>query len=161
MAGREARPLVSSICSKVSVASVVAIVGHSVPAPTAKTFNQPATKKNYGISGVLTLCTFGAETSSAALTKAVVLELDVTSKPITMSEVELELANTSTASSKITITPYSALGVSAFYFTDASAGVTGQGMEVVAGTRSFAVTVFTKNLSKSKLAALAKLAEKL
>jgi hypothetical protein len=161
MAGREARPLVSSLCSKVSAASVAAIVGHSVPAPTANTFNQPATKKTYGVSGVLTLCRFGADTSPAALTKVVVLELDVTSKPITLSEVELATAKTSTASSKIKITPYSGLGVPAFYFTDASASVTGQGIEGVVGTRNFTATVFTKNLSKSKLSALAKLAEKL
>ncbi|HEY5302959.1 MAG TPA: hypothetical protein VIJ86_02755 [Acidimicrobiales bacterium] len=160
-AGREARPLASSLCSKVSPASVAAIVGHSVPAPIANTIHQPATEKNFGVSGVLTLCSFGTETSLAALPKIVVLEIEVTSKPITMSEVEQELAKTSTASSTIKITPYSGLGDSAFYFTDTSASVTGQGMEVVAGTKSFAATVFAKNVSKSKLAALAKLAEKL
>lgn len=161
MASREARPLVSSPCSKVSPASVAAIVGHSVPAPVTSTIHQAATTKTFGISGVLTLCTFGTETSLAGLPKIVVLEIEVTSKPITLSEVEQELAKTSTATSTIKITPYSGLGASGFYFTDTSESVTGQGMEVVAGTKSFTATVFNKSLSKSKLAALAKLAEKL
>jgi hypothetical protein len=158
---RETRPHLSSICRRVSAASVAAIVGHSVPAPTAGVFPQSPTKKNLGISGVLTICTYGTETSATAISQTVALELDVTSKPITLSEVERKLAQTSTASSKITMTPYSGLGAPAFYFTDIASSLTAQGMEVVDGTRSIAATVFTTRLSKTKFAALTKLAEKL
>lgn len=160
LAGHVDRALVSSLCSRVSAASIAAIVGHSVPAPVANTVHQAATAKNFGISGVLTLCTYGAETSVAAISKVVVLEYEVTSKPITISEIQQKLKQTS-PTSKLTLTPYSGLGVPAFYFVDANPTFSVEGMEGVAGTKSFGATVFAKNLSKSKLAALTKLAEKL
>jgi len=157
---RTARPLSSSICSKVSPASVSAIVGYSVPAATTFIRNLKATKQNFGISAVATTCTFGAQTSMAALLKDVTLSFEVTSRPLTTSEEQQAIAKAS-ATLKFKFTPYSGLGVPAFYFRLTAAGITGQGIEGVVGTRSFGASVETKNLSKSKLALLAKLAEKL
>ena len=162
---RTARPLPSSICSKVSPASVSAIVGYSVPAATLSTSTLKATKQNSGISAVVTTCTFGAQTSMAALLKDVTLTFEVTSKPMTTSEMQHAMqpviAKAATASMKIKFIPYSGLGVPAFYFSLTAAGITGQGIYGVGGTRWFGASVETKTLSKSKLAALAKLAEKL
>jgi hypothetical protein len=158
---RTARPLSSSICSKVSPASVSAIVGYSVPAATPFIRNLKATKQNFGISAVETTCTFGAQTSMAALLKDVTLSFEVTSRPLTTSEIQQAIAKASGATLKFKFTPYSGLGVPAFYFSLTAAGITGQGIEGVVGTRSFGASVETKTLSKSKLASLAKLAEKL
>jgi hypothetical protein len=158
---RTARLLSSSICSKVSAASVSALVGYSVPAATPFTQTLKATKQNFGISAVATTCTFGAQTSMAALLKDVTLSTEVTSKPLTTSEMQQEVTKASGATFKFKFTPYSGLGVPALYFSMTAAGVTAQGIEGVAGTKIFGASVETKTLSKSKLAALAKLAEKL
>jgi hypothetical protein len=63
---------------------------------------------------------------------------------------------------KFKFSAYSGLGVPAFYFSLTESGITGQGITgVVSGTHYFGASVETKNVSMSKLAALAKLAEKL
>jgi len=52
--------------------------------------------------------------------------------------------------------------VPAFYFSLTESGITGQGITgVIGGTNYFGASVESKNVSTSKLAALAKLAEKL
>jgi hypothetical protein len=71
------------------------------------------------------------------------------------------IAKAATASMKIKFIPYSGLGVPAFYFSMTAAGISAEGIEGVAGTKLFGASVETKTLSKSKLASLAKLAEKL
>src|ERR1700722_12255093 len=76
----------SSICSKVSTAAVSAIVGYTVPTPTAGTVNIKATKTNEEISAVVTACTYGPETSLAALKKDVILQIEVTSRALTAQE---------------------------------------------------------------------------
>lgn len=157
-----ARPLSSSICSKVSAASVSSIIGYKVPAGSAYTINIKPTAANFETSAVETTCTYGAQTSTAALLKDVTLSMEVLSKPLTTSEIQQSIAKASSASYKIKFTSYSGLGVPAFYFSLTAAGITGQGITVVpSGTRYFGGSVETKNLSMSKLASLAKLAEQL
>jgi hypothetical protein len=155
-----AAPAASSVCSKVSAASVSAIVGRSVPAPTTDTRTLPPTKENFGISAVVTTCTYGTSSSLAALVKDVTLQIEVTSKPITIAEIKQTLLKLSTASLKITLNSYSGLGVPALYFTTTGAGIKGQGISGVDGTRIYGASV-EQPLSESKLASLAKLAKNL
>jgi hypothetical protein len=153
--------LTSSICNKVSAASVSSIIGYKVPAGTATTFAIKPTKANYGISGTNTICTYGAATSMTALLKDVSLTYEVTSKPLTTSEMQQSLKEAS-KEAKFTFSEYSGLGVPGFYFSLSEAGITGQGITGVEnGTHYFGASVESKSVSKSTLAALAKLAEKL
>jgi hypothetical protein len=63
---------------------------------------------------------------------------------------------------KFTFKTYSGLGVPAFYFSLTESGITGQGITgVLGGTTYFGASVESKSVSKSTIAALAKLAEKL
>ncbi len=151
----------SSICSKVSTSSVEAIVGHSVPAPVQQTVKLPATKKNDEISTVQTTCTYGAETSEAALAKDVILQSQVASKAYTLSELKASIAKNSTAAAAIKLKSYSGLGVPGFYFTENISGIHAEGLAGFQGTRSYGADVFTTTLSESKLAALTKLAQAL
>jgi hypothetical protein len=157
---RTAGTLASSICSKVSPSAVSAIVGYSVPAATASTIHAKPTAANFGISGVTTICTFGAASSVAELKKDVSLTLEVTSRALTPQEVKTQLAKLTTATSKITVATYSGLGVPGLYFTVAGAGITGEGIVGFAGTTYFGASV-EEPLSKTKLASLAKLAKTL
>jgi hypothetical protein len=157
---RSARPLPSSICATVSAASVSTIVGFAVPAPTTATRNLAATPANYGISAVVTTCTFGAQATVADLTKDVSLVFEVTSKPITTREIKQSLAKTASASLKIAVTSYSGLGVPAVYEITTGGGIRGEGITALVGTKVFSANVFS-TLSMSKLASLVKLAEKL
>jgi hypothetical protein len=150
----------SSICDKVSAASVSSIIGYKVPPGTASTYIVKPTKANYEISGTNTTCTYGAGTSMAALLKDVTLSYEVISKPLTTSEIQQSIAKVSKGT-KFKFTAYSGLGVPGFYFILTEAGITGQGITGVSGTHYFGASVETKNVSKSTLGALAKLAEKL
>jgi len=105
--------LVSSYCNKVSAASVSAIVGHSVPAGSLFTDKIKPTKSNHEISAVVWSCIYGAATSAAALAKDVVLSLEVTSKPLTGAEMQYSLSQAEKL--KMKFTPYSGLGMTAFY----------------------------------------------
>jgi hypothetical protein len=151
----------SSICDKVSAATVSGIIGYKVPAGTATTFAVKPTKANFGISGTNTICTYGSASSMAALLKDVSLSYEVISKPLTSAEIQESLAKAS-KNVKIKFSPYSGLGVPGFYFSLTEAGITGQGISgIVGGTHYFGASVESKSVSKSTLAALAKLAEKL
>jgi len=153
--------LASSICSKVSAATISSIIGYKVPAGTASTFDIKPTKANFGISGTNTVCTYGAETSMATILKAVSLMYEVLSKPITSAEMEQSLAQV-TKDAKFKFVSYSGLGVPGFYFSLSESGITGQGIYgEQSSTRFFGVNVESKTVSKSTLAALAKLAAKL
>ena len=155
------KALVSSICSKVSAATVSSIIGYKVPAGTSYTRSLKPTKANYEISGTDTICTYGAETSMATIVKAVTLSFETISKPITPAEMQQSLAKTSKLA-HFKFSSYSGLGVPAFYFSLTESGITGQGITgVLGGTSYFGASVESKNVSKSTLAALAKLAEKL
>jgi hypothetical protein len=147
----------SSVCDKVSPAAVSALIGYSVPAATTSVRNLPATKKNHGISAVVTTCTFGPQSSLAELLKDVTLTLEVTSKPLTATQIQQGIANASTPAAKATVKSYSGLGVPGVYFTETGAGITAEGISGVSGTRIFGASV-EKSLATSKLASLAKLA---
>jgi hypothetical protein len=151
----------SSICNNVSAASISSIIGYKVPAGVGTTFNIKPTKANYGISGTNTVCTYGTAASMAALLKDVSLTYEVISKPITTAEMEQSI-KTAEKEAKFTFSPYSGLGVPGFYFSLTAAGITGQGITGVQNsTHFFGASVESKTISKSSLAALAKLAEKL
>jgi hypothetical protein len=156
-----AAALSSSICGKVSAASVSSIIGRKVPPGTPYTLRIKPTKENYGISGSETICTYGAETSMATMLKAVSLSFETISKPLTTSEMQQSIAKASKLA-KFKFSAYSGLGVPAFYFSLTESGITGQGITgVLNGKSYFGASVETKNVSMSKLAALARLAEKL
>ena len=155
-------PRASSICGKVSAATISSIVGYKVPAGVATVFKVKPTKANFGISGTNTVCTYGGATSMAAILKDVSLTYEVISKPVTPAEIQQELKAVSKGSIKYTFVPYTGLGVPGFYFSLSEAGITGQGISGVEnGTTYFGASVESKTISKSSLAALAKLAEKL
>jgi hypothetical protein len=160
LAARTARSDASSVCSKISPSAVSAIVGYAVPAATGAVTDLKATKANDGISAVLTTCSFGAQTSLAALKRNVTLDLEVTSRPITTREVQQELAKTASASLKISVSPYPGLGVPGVYFTEVGGGISAEGISGFVGTKVFGASVF-EALSRSKLASLAKLAARL
>jgi hypothetical protein len=151
--------LASSYCNKVSAASVSAIVGHSVPAASLFTDKLKPTKANHEISAVVWSCTYGATTSVAALAKNVVLSLEVTSRPLTGAELQYSLSQAEKL--KMKFTPYSGLGMTAFYYTFTETGITIQGMVAISGTNNYSAGIYTKTPAVSKLAALVKLAEKL
>jgi len=142
---------------------VSAIVGHTVPLPTKSVNDAPATKANFETSAVETSCAYGAETSLASLKTLVLLDASVESKPITSTELATLLKRQQQAIKSIgfKIVPYSGLGVTAYYFSDTNTGIYFQGIEGINGTHLFGAAVYSKTLSESKLAALAKLAEKI
>lgn len=150
----------SGICSKVSAAAVSAIVGYSVPAGTAATRKLQPTAQNFGISAVVTTCTYGSEASLAAMIKDVTLTSEITSKALTAQEVQTQLAKETSAAIKVTAASYSGLGVPGVYFTVTGGGTRGVGIVGLAGTNYFGASTDSM-LSKSKLASLAKLAQTL
>jgi hypothetical protein len=151
----------SSFCSKVSASAVSAIVGYKVPAGVFGTFKIKPAKENYETSGTDTTCTYGAETSMATIVKSVTLSFETVSKALTPAEMQQSLAKAS-AITKFKFSTYSGLGVPAFYFSVSEAGITGQGISAeVTGTTYIGATVESKSFSKSTIASLVKLAEKL
>ncbi len=150
----------ASICAKVSAASVSALVGYKVPAATYATGTVKASTLNEETSGVVTTCTFGTETTLAKLLKAVTLEVEVNSKPISASKAAKNLMKLATKTTKITVRAYKGLGINGLYFTVSSDGVTGREVTGLVGKRSFAASV-ERPLSLAKLAALARLAKRL
>jgi hypothetical protein len=153
--------LKSSLCDKVSAASISSIVGYKVPAGTATTFNIKPTAANYEISGTNTICTYGTATSMSALLKDVSLSYEVISKSLTSAEMQQSIKK-ATKAAKFKFSAYSGLGVPGFYFSLSEDGITGQGITgVQSGTHFFGASVESKSVSKSELAALAKLAENL
>ena len=149
----------AAICGKVSAGSVSRIVGFSVPAATALTNNLTPTKQNDEISAVVTSCTYGSQTNLATLNKTVGLSYEVTSRPLTTADLKEGLSQAQKLNMKLV--PYSGLDLPAFYFSFTNGGVTSQGISGLAGTKEFGAFVYTKAVSKSELAALVRLAEKL
>jgi len=96
----------------------------------------------------------------ATIVKAVSLSFETISKPLTPSEMQQSLAKASKAR-KFKFSTYSGLGVPAFYFSLSESGITGQGITAVLGSTTYVgASVESKSVSKSTIAALAKLAEK-
>ena len=118
-------PSSAGICGKVSTASVSAIVGYRLPAPTAGTIDLKATKQNDEISSVQTSCTYGAGTL-AALPKDVVLDYGVTSRPLTAADLEKGLSQAQKL--KITFVPYQGLGMPAYYYSFSLGAINVQGI---------------------------------
>jgi hypothetical protein len=147
------------ICGKISTAAVSAVVGYSLPAPSPDTLTLPATKKNDEISSVVTSCAYGSETSLAALPKDVILEYVVTSRPLTAAEIKKGLAQEQQL--KMTFLPYSGLGVQSYYYSFTESGITVQGLTGFEGTKEYGAATYSKRTSKSQLASLVRLAEKL
>lgn len=149
----------AGMCHQVSAASVAAIVGFSVPAATPAADNLKATKQNDEISAAVTSCTYGSETSVAALAKTVGLVYEVTSKPLTTAELKKGISQAQKLS--MSLVPYSGLGLPAVYYTFTEGGVLTQGITGLSGKKEYGAFVYTKAVSKSQLAALVRLAEKL
>jgi hypothetical protein len=159
-AGASSAPNFSvGFCSKISTPDVSAIVGYQLKAPSFDTLSLPATKINDEISSVVKSCTYGSETSLTALAKDVILEYSVTSKPLTSAEVKRGLAQAQKL--KITFVPYSGLGVRAYYYSFIETGIIIQGLSAFEGTKDYGAATYSKLTSKSQLASLVRLAEKL
>jgi hypothetical protein len=125
--------------------------------------NLKATKTNFETASVDTSCAFGAETSLANLKKLVLLDAGVESKAITLSELQTTLKQQQKEDHSLgfTMVSYSGLGVPAVYYTSSVSGIYFQGISGIDGTHTFGAAVYSKALSQSKLAALAKLAAKI
>jgi hypothetical protein len=107
---------------------------------------------------VVTTCTFGSGATLKALLKDVTLELEVTSKPLTLTAVEHELKTALAGSTlRVSISTYPSLGVPAVYLTESGEGIKGEEIDAFVGTHVYSATVFGP-VATSKLAALAKLA---
>jgi hypothetical protein len=143
----------------ISAASVAAIVGHTVPTGSYFTDKIPATKKNDEISAVEKSCIFGSEKSLVALRSDVILSVEVTSKALTGQELQYALKQAEAL--KFKFTPYSGLGMKAFYYTFQVGGIPVQGLAAINGTTIYSAGLYTAAPEKSELAALVKLAEKL
>ncbi len=153
------KPAGPGICGKISTAAVSAVVGYKLPAPSGDTFTLPATKKNDEIRSVVTSCSYGSETSLAALPKDVILEYVVTSRPLTAAEIKKGLAQEQQL--KMTFLPYKGLGVTAYYYSFTESGITIQGLSAFEGTKDYGASTYSKLTSKSQLASLVRLAETL
>jgi hypothetical protein len=149
----------SSLCNKVSAASVSAIIGYKVPAGVPYVHTFKPSKSTFETSGTDTTCTYGAMTSMAAIVKSVTLEYETISKALTPQQIQQSLAQSSKLA-KFKFTTISVAGDPAFYFSLSESGITGQGIIAVQnGTTYFGATVESKTVSKSKLGALAQLAQ--
>jgi hypothetical protein len=152
----------SSICSHVSAQSISAIVGFTVPAPTFSTLDLPASKKNDEIGTKTSVCTYGAAKSLAELQKVVILDVGVTTKPVTESEIQANVVKVEKASgAKFKISSYSGLGAPAYYMVLTIGGIPEQTIAAVSGTHDFAASMDSSKVSESELGKLAALAEKL
>jgi hypothetical protein len=160
VAGASSAPKPSEgVCAKISTASVSSIVGYTLPTPSVDTLKLPATKKNDEISSVVTSCTYGSQLSLAALPKDVILDYSVTSKQLTAAELKKALAQAQQI--KMTLVPYHGLGITAYYYSFSESGITIQGLSGFEGTKEYGAATYSKLTSKSQLASLVRLAEKL
>lgn len=158
---RSVQSLSTSVCNHVSAAAISSIVGYKVPSGTLSVNHLKPTASNYETTGVETTCTYGGLTNIAALLKDVTLTYEVLSRSLTTAQMQAAISKISSAA-KFKFSPYPGLGVPGYYFSLTAGGYTGQGMTgVLSGTRYFGASVENTTLSKAKLAALAKLAEKL
>jgi hypothetical protein len=135
------------------------IVGYKLPAPSGDTLTLPATKNNDEISSVVTSCRYGSVKSLAALPKDVIIDYVVTSRPLTAAEIKKGLAQEQQL--KMTFLPYSGLGAKAYYYSFTESGITIQGLTGFEGKKDHGASTYSKLTSKSQLASLVRLAEKL
>jgi hypothetical protein len=152
----------SAGCKKLSPASVSKLIGYTLPAVASETFKITPSTADFEIAGTSTLCIYGGKSADEiALTREVYITYEVTSKPVTLATMQKVAA--SSKQTKFTFSKYVGLGVPAYYDSFVGGGgITGQGMTVAtSSTHFFAVTVYDSTASKSTLAALVKLAEKI
>ena len=74
---------------------------------------------------------------------------------------ELKNALSQVQKLKVKMTPYSGLGMTAFYYTFSQDGITAQGLAGINGTKVYSAGVYTKVPAEPKLASLVRLAEKI
>ena len=151
--------LAASTCSKVSAASVAAVVGHPVPAGTLSINHLKPTKADDEVSAVVTSCIYGSVTSLKALSKDVVVGFEVTSKALTGTELMHSLRQAQVL--KFVFTPYAGLGMKAFYYSFTDGSIPIQGIAAIDGTTIYSSGPYTKTRAVSQLAALVKLSERL
>jgi hypothetical protein len=152
----------SAGCNKVSPASVSKLIGYTLPAVTGETFKITPTAADFEIAGTSTLCIYGGkDADEIALTREVYITFEATSKPVTLATMQKLVG--SSKQDKFTFSKYLGLGVPAYYDSFVGGGgITGQGMTgATSSTHFFTVTVYESTASKSTLAALVKLAEKI
>ncbi len=147
-------------CAVVSRGSVSSVVGYLLPAPVGMVLAEPATKKNYNVAATTLTCTFGLGTSVASLKKAVTISKETLSRSLSAAEIQKLLALQQKSAEKIKVVPYSGLGEKAYYMTFSDATIHVESIFTASGRKLYGATV-DSNLSKSKLANLVKLAEKL
>jgi hypothetical protein len=153
-----ASPKAASPCSKVSGASVAAIVGQSAPAfpSLSGTFANSRSVESGGNLSTQILCVYG----DAEFT----LTNTVTSAPASLSAIKKSSVPTGTGVGlKVTFTLYSGLGGPGFRITTVQTAHKNASTDEIGGISGKTVfaAVGPNSLSVSKLAALAKLAKKL
>jgi hypothetical protein len=147
----------TTICDKVSAITVSTIIGYQEASVTSDTLRIKPTKANFEESGSVTACTYGSMATEADAFKTVTLMFEIFSKPLTMSEEEKSLARMS-GCVKCKYSAFKGLGVPAIYTRfDTAQGIFGE----LGSTRYFGAHAWNGNVSASKLAVLAKLAERL
>jgi hypothetical protein len=161
-----ARPApASSFCASVSAAAVAGITGWSVSTPSPKTYHNAASASDDGVASTEYTCVYGHPTSLAALAHLVTLETITANKALTGGEIQalINKALASAAAHKIDakFTAYPGLGAPAWYMDFSNQEFSVRGIIIALGSRSAACIVETSTLATSKIAALAKLAEKL
>jgi hypothetical protein len=148
----------ASPCSKVSGASVAAIVGQSAPALpslSGTTANSRSMESGGNLSTQI-LCVYGDAEFSLTNT--------VTPAPVALSAIKQSSVPTGTGQGlKVTFTPYSGHGVRGFRVTTVQTAHKSASTDEIGGISGKTVfaAVGPYSLSVSKLAALAKLAKKL
>jgi hypothetical protein len=149
-------------CSKVSAGSVSSVVGHQLPTGVGMIINEKATKKNFNVAYQTLSCTYGLETSLAALKKSVIISEETLSRSLSSKELKKLLQiQQKTTGTKIKIVPYSGLGGTAYYMSFSDANIDVQSIITASGTKFYGATVDSSTVTKSQLASLVKLAQKL
>jgi hypothetical protein len=153
----------ASACDRASSAAVSAIVGYSLPAPVGMTTTLKASPQTYNISHIHTGCTYGSFTSGGGTKKVVLLESDIDSKALTAAQVQASFKSTAKEAGAVgfKLSTYGGLGFPAYYASETADGIFFRVIVGAAGTHVFSAAVYNKTLPLSKLAALAKLAEKI
>jgi predicted regulator of Ras-like GTPase activity (Roadblock/LC7/MglB family) len=152
--------LAATTCSKVSAASVAAVVGHPVPAGTLFINHLKPTKADDEVSAAVTSCIYGSAVASlTALSKDVVVGFEVTSKALTGTELMHSLRQVQVL--RFVFTPYAGLGMKAFYYSFTDGSIPIQGIAAIDGTTIYSSGLYTKTPAVSQLAALVKLSERL
>jgi hypothetical protein len=147
----------AGICNKVSASTVSSILGYTVPAAKPLTDSNVFDKK-LGISGSVTDCTYGAETSLKSLQKVAFLSYEVISKPIALGTIKSDIkAAEKKVGTGFSVKTYKGLHYPALKLHFQEAGTSFTIIEAIDGTK-FAGAGLYGNQPVSTIAALAKLA---